>query len=75
MSDATYVNILLNSMKPIKEPYTESTKEYYIKPILVYCESCNYTITTSLVYPKCGDCNRNLIVVVKSLITDDIVAR
>lgn len=58
-----------------KEPYTESPIEYNIKPTLVYCESCKYEIITSLVHPKCGDCKRNLIVVFKSLITDDVLAR
>ena len=61
--------------QPIKQPYTESLIEYNIKPTLVWCESCKYTITTNLVSPKCGDCRRNLIVVVKSLITDDVLAR
>lgn len=58
-----------------KPPYTESLKEYNTKPTLVFCESCKYEIVTTLVHPKCGDCKRNLIVKLKSLITDDILAR
>lgn len=60
---------------PLKKPYTESTIEYNLKPTLVYCESCKYQVISHLVNPKCGDCKRNLIVVTRSLITDDIMAR
>lgn len=77
MNDTNLINIELNQLTrtPLNKPYTESLVEYNIKPHEVFCPSCKYTITTSLVNPKCGDCNRNLITIVPKLVTDEIMAR
>ncbi len=48
---------------PQNEPYTESTKEYNIKPRLVWCSLCNYVVVSSLPAPKCGVCHSNLITI------------
>ncbi len=43
------------------EPYTESTKEYNIKPRLVWCQFCDYIAVSKLPAPKCGVCHSYLI--------------
>lgn len=45
----------------LPKPYTDSTKQYNIKPRAVQCNFCKYVIVTDLPGPRCGTCNSFLV--------------
>ncbi len=52
---------MTTSPSKIKEPFSDSKKEWNIKEHAVYCKYCKYTIMTKLAGPRCGNCKAYLI--------------
>lgn len=45
----------------ISDPYTNNEGEHCMKPRLVYCKNCKYTVVTDMPGAKCGECKKFLI--------------